>query len=249
MTREQIHINFVENLEKERCAAGLTQYQMAEILDMSVSNYKKIISGETSKIDLYTAYRLCTYTGKWLFEFCEGPADTTLRSIAARLRGLSPYQLYFLSGILDFELDFADNTARESKGDYINLLTPTGSHHDGMIWDSTHIEKINIAHYRKRFGSLLHCAIRIISNHLHPAYNAGDILLISQTALRDGDTGLFINKEENRAYIRRFRQTNNWILEPVNAYGQTFVIDNLDIDEMDKWIIFGRVLTKVRVLE
>jgi len=249
MTRQKIHINFVENLEKERCAAGLTQCQMAEKLDMSVSGYKKLISGETTKIDLYTAYRLCTFTGKWLFEFCEGTADTMLKSIALRLRYLSPYQLCFLSSVIDFEMDYVDNYKHDSRGDYINLLTPTGSHHDGMIWDSTNIEKINISHYRKRFGSMLHCAIRITGNYLHPTYNAGDILLVSQTALKDGDTGLFVNKDENRAYIRKFKQTNSWILEPVNGYGQTFVVDNLDKDEMDKWIIFGRVLTKVRVLE
>ena len=109
MTKQQIHMNFVENLEKERCTAGLTQYQMAEQLDMSVSGYKKLISGETTKVDLYTAYRLCAFTGKWFFELCEGTADTMIKSIAAKLRYLSPYQLCFLSSVLDFEINFVDN--------------------------------------------------------------------------------------------------------------------------------------------
>lgn len=249
MTKHTIVSDFVESLERERMNAGLTQIQMAQQLEMSLSRYKKLVSGETSKVDLYTAYRLCTIADKWLFEICEDEVHPQLTQVASKLRNLTPLQLQFVSGIIDFEVNFVEHTHHEKVDDYVNLLTPTGSMQDGMIWDSMHLEKINVAYYRKRFGQDLHCAIRITSNHLHPVYNFGDIVLISRTAPRDGDIGLFINKEDNRGYVRKFHQTNFWILEPINNYGLPIIIDPCDSKEMDKWIVFGRILTKMRICD
>lgn len=237
--------NFIDGLERERSAMGLTQAQMAHKLDISVSGYKKLISGETSKIDLYTAYRLYEVTGKWIFELC-GDVNSELKHAIIKLRNLAPSQLRFISSIIDFENAFRAETPENESEDYITLLTPTGNLEDGMIWDSANFEKINVARYRKRFGSDLNCAIRITSNHLHPAYTLGDILLISQTPPRDGDTGIFINKETGRAYLRKYYQTRPCMLEPVNGLGQTYLVDSSNKTDLDKWIKFGRVLAKIR---
>ena len=56
MTREEMMDNLGNNLEKERIALHFSQSQMAEALDMSLSSYKRIISGETNRIDFYTIY-------------------------------------------------------------------------------------------------------------------------------------------------------------------------------------------------
>lgn len=245
MTRHEIVMNFVDSLERERTSMGLTQAQMAEKLEMSLSGYKKLITGETAKIDLYMAYRMHEITGKWIFDLC-GDSDTELNQTANLLSQLTPSQLRFVSGIIKFENAFKVSLPAEQINDYVTLFTPTGDLEDGMIWDSVNIEKLNVATYRKRFGTDLHCAIRITSNHLHPAYNVGDILLVSQTPPRDGDTGIFINRETGRAYLRKFHQTNPCVLEPVNGLGQVFRVNSFDKADMDRWIKFGRVLTKIR---
>lgn len=249
MTRNTLISNFIEKMEKERIATGLTQVQMAQQLEMSVSGYKKLIAGEISRIDLYTAYRLCEFTGKWLFEFYGENVSSELTRAAANLRLLTRQQLQFVSSVINLEIDLIKNSTIPDKDDYINLLTPTGSLQDGMYWDSVHIEKINVAHYRERFGADLHCALNITSTHLYPAYNPGDILLLSLSAPKDGDTGIFINKADNRGYIRKLRQSNQWILEPINNYGIPFIIDPFRPKDIDNWIVFGRVLTKMRVIE
>lgn len=245
MTRQEILTNFINNLEMERTALGLTQVQMAQEMEMSVSGYKKLISGSTSRIDLYMAYQTYHLTGKWLFELC-GDYSSPLLQIVRDIRRLSSTQLRFISGIINFELDFQNETPPDHIDDYVSLIIPTGDVQDGMIWDSANVEKLNVASYRKRFGSDLHCAILITSNHLSPVYHMGDIILISQTAPRDGDTGIFVNKENGRAYLRRYRQTNPIMLEPIIGSGKTFTIDSHDHQEIDKWIKFGRVLCKVR---
>ena len=72
------------------------------------------------------------------------------------------------------------------------------------------------------------------------------ILLIARNPIRDGDTGIFINKVTGLLYIRRLRQTDPWRLEPLTYYGQTFYIDSNNASEMSHWIIFGHVISKTR---
>lgn len=245
MTRQEIITNFILNLERERATLGWTQAQMASEVDMSVSGYKKLIAGETAKIDLYVAHQTHELTGKWISELC-GDFNSPLLPIMSKMRRLTPTQLRFISSIIDFETDFLDQVSPDDAEDYVNLLTPTGNQEDGMIWDSVNVEKINVASYRKRFGSDLHCAVRITDNHLHPVYNTGDIILMSKAAPRDGDTGLFINKETGRAYLRKFRQTKSFVLEPLNGYGLAFTMNDDNPEDLNKWLRFGRVLSKMR---
>ncbi len=244
MTRKEVSDNFVLNLERERTSLGLTQAEMAQKLELSTSGYKKMIAGQTAKVDLYIAYRMHLLTGKWFSEFCGEVSEET--KIISLLHRLNKPQLRFIKGIVDLELAFQDSGNITETEDYVSLLTLTGNQEDGMVWDSFHMEKLNVSCYRRRFGDDLHCALRINSNHFHPVYQSGDILLISQTALRDGDTGIFVNRETSRTYLRRFRQTNSYILESLNDFGISIVIDNNNKEEMAKWIRFGRVLSKMR---
>ena len=185
MNRLEIANNISTNIERERIKLGMSQAQFAKALDMSLSTYKRIANGESSRIDIYTAY-------------------------------------------------------------LISVLIPTGNMTDGMILDSYNVEKLDVSNYRKAFGDALHIGIRITSNHLHPVYNKGDILLISRNPIRDGDTGIFINAQTKRAYIRKLHQTNPCELTPINNYGETFYVDSDNVDDMSKWIKFGHVLCKVR---
>ena len=73
MTREEMMDNLGNNLEKERIALHFSQSQMAEALDMSLSSYKRIISGETNRIDFYTIYLMYKLTNKFSYELCGIP--------------------------------------------------------------------------------------------------------------------------------------------------------------------------------
>lgn len=54
MTKQELAKNFSLNVERERMRLGFTQAEMAKKLEMSLSGYKKMISGETTRIDSYT---------------------------------------------------------------------------------------------------------------------------------------------------------------------------------------------------
>ena len=245
MTREQLIENFADSVEQERIALGYSQAQMAQALDMSVSTYKRIINGEISKLDFFIFYQLYQLTGKFAFELCK--YGDPLSDTVASMHRLSQPQLRTIRGFIDFEDHFARSlNADQNSTDYTTLIIPSGCMHDGMIYDSCSLGKINIASYRRRFHDKIDCAILITTNHLNPTYNVNDILLIDRSPIQDGDTGIFLHKESGLAYIRRFHRGHPCRLEPIGSYGRTIYVDGSKASETSKWIKFGRVLSKIR---
>lgn len=231
--------NFATNLEIIRTSLGFSQSEMAEKLCMSLSAYKRIIGEQTEKIDLYVVYLLHELTDKYFFELID--CQDRVSHVVPKLRKLSDSQLSFVNSIIDFEIAFQPHSERT---DYITVLNLSGDMYDGMIYDSSSTEKVNAAAYRKLFGNDLTCGIRISSHHLSPVYNYGDIILVGCRPIRDGDVGIFIHKETNRAYIRKLNRSTN-SLEPLNSFGESFSLDVCSAD-MNDWILYGRVLAKMR---
>lgn len=245
MNKQEITAHFIDNMERERTKLGLTQGQMAKELGLSLSGYKKLIAGETTKIDLCLAVRLHELSGRYLIDLCG--VNSPASEFAKRLPELSESQFRFVSDVVEFEADF--RAAVPNAEDFVTLMIPTGNFEDGMVWDSVHLEKVNVAAYRRRFGEDLHCAIKVSSNHLHPVYHKGDILLVSKQPPRDGDIGIFVNRVTGCGYLRKFHQTSPVRLEPINGYGLEFVVNPEDETDMNQWIKFGKVLTKMRQQE
>lgn len=242
MRRDEMVKKFADNLEQERFRLGLSQEVMAGKLDMSLATYKRLITYNVDKVDLYTTYKLYQLTGKVAYEYL-GINDHYL-DVKRKIMDLSPSQLNYIEGIIDFEVDFARSD--HNTEDYVTVYVPTGNMEDGMVYDTSSVTKVNIAPYRAKYGSQISCGIKVTSNHLHPAYNEGDILLISRQAIRDGDTGIFFNRTNGCVYVRKFRQTSPCRLEPISSYGETFYVDSNNKADMDKWIKFGFVIAKMR---
>ena len=243
MTREEMVKRFALNIEKERVKMNLSQEQMATKLDMSLAAYKRLITCSVERIDLYTAYRLYLLTGKLAYEFLDYSNNQLV--LKSKISGLTPSQVSYVEGLIDFEKNFASIHAEDYE-DYVTVYIPTGNMEDGMIYDTSNVEKVNVAQYRQKYGNLIHCGLKITSNHLHPAYNKGDILLVSRQTIRDGDTGVFINRNTGCAYIRKFYQTSPCRLEPISDYGMTIYVDDKNVEDMSRWIKFGYVITKIR---
>lgn len=242
MNRIEMNRQFAENLERERTILSLTQQQMATELGMSLSAYKRLITCATDKVDLYALHRLYLLTGKLAYEYTS-ISDPYL-NLKQKIAKLSPASLTYIDSLIDFEKTFA--STHTDCDEYLTVYIPTGNMEDGMIYDSANIEKVKIGSARNKYSSLISCGIKITSNHLHPVYNKDDILLISPRPIRDGDTGIFVRKDNGCVYIRKFYQTSPCKLEPVNSYGETFYVDSTDKTSMDNWYKFGCVITKIR---
>lgn len=235
--------HLVDQIEQYRSSNGYTQEQMAKLLDISPSGYRKIIRGETNRISATMLLRFCNLSKRFAYDLCGLSTDC---SNLTHFFELSHEQQLFINSIIGFEY-FFQQEKKEIAPDYITMFELTGNFTDGMVYDSTHVRKIDIAPYRDKFKDRIHCAIKITTNHLHPAYHRGDILLICQEPPRSGDTGIFIHRKTQAAYIRRFIQSEPCRLEPITDYGSTIYVDSDNEEDMNQWWKFGYVLTKVRV--
>ena len=243
MTNNEITRRFIENLEKERETMGLTQAQMADQLNMSLAAYKYMISGKSAKIPIYVAYQVYQATGKFFFELCGNIVPEM--QVLIDYRSLSPERQQAVRTMIaiERELSMPKDTSDE---DLVPLYTITGNMEDGMYYDATNVEYMDVSAYRQFYGNQITCAVKITSNHLHPVYHMGDILLVCQRPPRDGDTGIFVSRKTHRIYIRKFRQTEPGRMEPLTQYGEVITVDSHNKQEMNEWIKFGYVLTKVR---
>ena len=245
MTKQEITDTFALNIEIERTKLGYTQAEMAEALDMSLSSYKNMINGMSVNLSVYSVYLACQLTGKYVSEMCGFKTDISDTMIA--IRDLPSHRIQALTTMVKIEHDLNDTIGDEyNENDYTTCYVALGNQEDGMILNSVNLEAINISAYRHKFPDRIDCAIRITTNHLHPAYHIGDILLVCQKAPRDGDIGIFINKETMQLFIRRFRQTEPTILEPITDFGEPIRVDSYNSAEMSKWLKFGYVITKMR---
>ena len=92
---------------------------------------------------------------------------------------------YFESRIADYN--------KSHKTDCISVLTPTGYVQDGMVFDSISTNIVNISAYKKDFGDIVLCGIKIVGRNLSPTYFDNDILLIGKDRFPEsGETGIFL---------------------------------------------------------
>ena len=123
MTKKELVSNFVLSMEQYRLENEWTQAQMAENLELSVSGYKKIISGETKRIDMLVAYNLHMLTGQLLSELC-GDNSPEL-SIHQKIRKLTKEQRDHLEHMIDSQL--AVQAKAEPEDDCVTLYVPTAN--------------------------------------------------------------------------------------------------------------------------
>lgn len=246
MTRSQLYENFADNIELERMRLNLTQQRMADALQISLSKYKIIISNPyEANIDIYLAHQIQKLTGKTVRELCGD--DLPEFEMVRYFRELPKHRQDAIRYLIEIEHQLPpDSMPNASEEDYTTCFVPTGNMVDGMTLDSRDFIMVNIAEFKKYSREHVDCAVKVTSNHLHPVYVMGDVLLISKRAPRDGDIGIFIYKTTRQIYIREYKQTCPCELRPINHHGETIYVDSSSKEDMDKWIKFGTVLTVMR---
>lgn len=144
MNRLEIANNISTNIERERIKLGMSQAQFAKALDMSLSTYKRIANGESSRIDIYTAYLIYKLTGRFACELTGFTDDVV--DLVKRIKKLSKNQRILIDSIIDTELALSAYKDESSdKEDLISVLIPTGNMADGMILDSYNVEKLEVS--------------------------------------------------------------------------------------------------------
>ena len=239
MQRQELKNAFIDTLEKERTLRGWTQWEMAEKLEMSVPGYRKMVSGMTDSIALYTAYR----------------ASIVLNIPIPVLYGSTEYKDQLLNKIynapkatcnrvehyLDFDAKFRHIQSKDEAASIcIDLITVSGYMEDGMCYDSANVEKIKIP---DKYDGRVTKGIRITENSLLPVYAKGDIVLLEERMPRIGDTTVSINMKTKLLYIRKvLMHDGRYELCPIHGRGRSIFIEKKDRSD---WHDLGRVITSI----
>lgn len=232
---------FIDTLERERTLRGWTQWEMADKLEMSVPGYRKMVSGLTDSISLYTAYRASVILNipiPVLFgsqDFKDQLYDKLYHMPISTCRRVD----YYLEH--DEKLRLLQNTS-ENKGRMIDVVTLSGYMKDGMDFDSGIIEQVCIPEH---FSSKITRGFRVTENSLLPVYAKGDILLLDEDMARSGDTTVVLHMKTRKIYIRKIivKDVNCYELHPVHGRGKIITIHQ---SERTEWFDYGRIITVLR---
>lgn len=248
MTKEEIAWKFAEKIESERMKLGYTQARMAKELQVSLSTYKNIISGVSQNIPIYVAYQVYRLTGDYYFEICD-ENNTPDFEFLIGFKNLPKWRKNVIRTFAAIEVQLAEkeNCPMETEQEeYVTVYTLTGNMEDGMYYDSAEIKRVPMGRYQKICHGQIDCGIQITNNSFYPVYSKDDIILICQKAPREGDTGVFINKNTKCLHIRRFHQSDKLHLEPLASNGVEIILDNRNNEYLNEWLFFGYVLMKMR---
>lgn len=241
-TRLEVKEGFIRNLIKVRNDLNFTQSEMAKRLDMKVDAYRKLERGDVDRIDFYTAINVYFMTGQ--LGYAQSGFQIPYGSMMMQFNELSELQKNYISAMVDFEYQFVKKVHRSE--DYITVYVPMGNMEDGMIYDSANVFKFNISKYRELFGDKIKSGLKVTSNHLQPVYNDGDILLISSEPPKHGDICIYIDRDTDKVYIRKYYPETPTRLESITGFGDDILIDYRNEEEARRWLKYGKILTKIR---
>ena len=241
MQKLELKNTFINMLERARTVRGWTQWEMADKLEMSVPGYRKMVSGLTDSISLYTAYRASVVLNIPIpvslgsQEFKDQLYDKLYHMPISTCRRIDYYLQH------DEKLRMMQNIS-ENEGRIIDVITLTGYMKDGMDFDSAEIEQMCIP---KHFSSKIMRGIRITENSLLPVYAKGDILLLDEDMARSGDTAVVQNMKTRKLYVRKIivKDSNCYELHPVHGRGTVITITQ---EERTEWFDYGRIITVLR---
>ena len=244
-SKEELHSNLVSWLRSYQFKNDASDIQMASILDMSPSQYKKLINGYTKHIDVYLIYRLYRITGSLYFEMINDfPEELQLIPTYLKLTGSGKRTV---DSIIEYESKLCD-----SGPDQIRVYTPTQDTGDGMLWDSFSFTTVQIN--QSVYGNQIDVGFKLSNNNMHPAYFKDDVLLISYRAIRENEIGVFIHIPTRCAYVRKYTtgidsdgRSYTDLLPVPGCMGRTFRIHSDDVQELEQWHKYGVVISKARI--
>ncbi len=231
---------FINTLERERTLRGWTQWEMADKLEMSVPGYRKMVSGLTDSISLYTAYRASVILNMpipVLFgsqDFKDQLYEKLYHTPISTCRRVDYY--------LEHDEKLRLTQTVNNTGRIIDVVRLTGYMKDGMDFDSGLVEQIRIPN---TFSANITRGFRVTENTLLPVYAKGDILLLDEDMARSGDIAVLLHMKTRKLYVRKIivNDENHYELHPVHGRGSTITINQ---EERTEWFDYGRIITVLR---
>lgn len=230
--------HFRLTLRKRLRDQKLTLNALSLQADLSEDTLRSIIYGKSQDIKLSTIIKIANVLQCPLDDLAgRNFYPDQVKEITNRLCHLPRRSIQ----TINFMLQLEENTSLQKSlcgTDIIHILLPTGNMKDGMFYDNSLYEELDISQYPETLKQLADIGIKILSKNFEPVYFPNDILLLSHQHMPEyNDTVLYVD-HDGRLYLRKFLETG---LEPVNGFGKT-----ISIEEQKDWKALGVVLKVVK---
>ena len=200
----------VENINRLLYQKNWSIRQFADEAELPYESVKKLVGGKVNNPTIYTISKVCDALNCSIDYILGRSVINTIdkKSLPPRVFNLLVEIAYFESRIADYN--------KSHKTDCISVLTPTGYVQDGMVFDSISTNIVNISAYKKDFGDIVLCGIKIVGRNLSPTYFDNDILLIGRTVFLNPVRQGFFLLEIKCIFVNIF-QESGWSLLPLMA--------------------------------
>ncbi|MGN0152813.1 MAG: helix-turn-helix domain-containing protein [Lachnospiraceae bacterium] len=229
---------FRKTLRKKLREQKLTLNSLALEADLSEDTLRSIIYGKSQDIKLSTMIKIADVLNCSLDDLVERSGYSSQeQNMINRICHLPQRSRNIIEFVL--ELEERSSLSKSTSGkDIIPVFIPTGNLRDGMFYDSSSLETLDISEYPQSLKNNTDFGIRIKSFNYEPIYYPNDILLISHRHLPEyNDTVLYIDNS-GKIYIRIYSIHG---LVPVNDFGKI-----IPIKEKNNYKALGIVLRVVK---
>lgn len=210
-------IYFRQNLKDKLQRSKISLSYLSAQADISEDTLRSIIYGKSQDIKLSSILKIArvldcsldSLIGRSLYSIRE-------ENIIKQLRNLSEHSLRTVQTLIDLEEKTTLHNSITNK-ETISVLIPTGNLKDGIFYDNSRFETLDITNYPQELKDSIAFGMKIISSHFEPIYFMNDILLLSlDNAPEINDITLSVNNE-GRIFLRKLTPFG---LEPINRFGK-----------------------------
>lgn len=210
-------IYFRQNLRDKLQKSKISLNYLSAQADISEDTLRSIIYGKSQDIKLSSILKIArvldcsldSLIGRSLYSIQE-------ENMIKQLRNLSEHSLRTVQLLIDLEEKTSLQHGTSSRK-MLTVFVPTGNMKDGIFYNNSYFESLDISNYPRELSERLSCGVKIISSHFEPIYFMNDILLLSQqNAPEVNDVVLCINNA-GRLFLRKLTPFG---LEPVNNFGK-----------------------------
>lgn len=217
-------IYFRQNLRDTLQKSKISLSYLSAQADISEDTLRSIIYGKSQDIKLSSILKIAhvldcsldSLIGRSLYSIQE-------ENMIKQLRNLSEHSLRTVQVLINLE----EKTTLQNSGtgkETISVFIPTGNMKDGIFYDNSRFESLDITNYPQELKNKLAFGMKIISPHFEPIYFMNDILLLSlDSAPEVNDIVLSVN-DEGRMFLRKLTPFG---LEPINRFGKKIPTNEL----------------------
>lgn len=235
--------NFAINCEKIRAALGLNQTEMAKFFKTSLTNYKKMITGETESIRYAYGRYLSELTGIYINDLFDSEIDIEnidTYPYMQMIKKTSISQRKSTQTKLEIQVE---NNTEESEEVTVEMVEPNGEVFDGFTVDTLSYYTVKIPkHIYEQHKKYFMCALRMPTNYYKPTFLKDDIVLLGRSRdARENEISVLVHNHE--LYFRKINITDKIRLISIKDNMPPIVLSHKEFDE--EWDNYGYVITRL----